>query len=420
MDALDSLDTVRRRGIDSGLGNLLGGNGAASSFIQTAVSAAESGSDSNPFGGIASAISSIVGGVSPIVGSTITGATIVTSSKSTSSSTSTASSTPSTTSTSAPTLSTPPSSTPTPTQASTPASSASLIVIPSTDGTSIVYVTSVATISATSTAAPAVSFLQNKPLEGGVFALVGIVIMVIIFVVVTYTIRRRQRNRLESVIADAITFDPAVTEHYGDEEKGMNTYEKYRLSGSSSGHGHGFGYGPQPAYAPPVPPVPPQYGYYGSQGYEQQAAAYRVPSTQGPVYNHDNAVNTGGAVSTDGVVNTGGAVDPDGAVNAGGAVNTGGANLTRKYSNRKPVPPLLLNPVYDPSRSPVLPSHFMQNQDTPVSPIALSMSPSIPPGDIATPALPAPALPAPALPAPALPDDLEDDPYTGMLKVVNR
>lgn len=269
--------------------------------------------------------------------------------------------------------------------------------------------------------------------------------MVIIFAVVTYAIRRRQRNRLESDIADAITFDPAVNEHYGDEEKGTNTFQKYRLSGSSSGHDHGFGYCPQLAYAPPAVP---QYGYSGSQGYEQQAAAYHVPPTQGPIYNLDSAVNTGVAINTVGAastggsiesggaantagtnltrkysnrkpvpynldsavntgvaVNTGGSVESGGAVNTAGSVSTGGANLTRKYSNRKPVPPLLPNPVYDPSQSPVLPSHYyMQTQDTPISPISQSMSLPAPPGDLAT---------------SALPDDSEDDPYTGMLKVVN-
>lgn len=258
--------------------------------------------------------------------------------------------------------------------------------------------------SATGAAAPE-SFLQNKPLEGGVFALVAIVIMIIIFVVITYTIRRRQRNRLENDVADAITFDPTVAQHYGDEENGMNAFEKTRLSGSSTGHGHGFGYGCQPVYAPPAVP---QYGYYGSQGYEQQAAAYHVPPTQGPVYNLGSAVNTGGTANTgnSGVANTGSAVDLGSAADTVVAVNTGGANLTRKYSDRKPVPPLLPNPVYDPTQSPVLPSHYyMQNQGTPVSPISQSMSLSIPPG---------------ALTTPALHDNSEDDPYTGMLEVVNR
>lgn len=256
--------------------------------------------------------------------------------------------------------------------------------------------TSTASSLASATAAAPQSFLQNKPLEGGVFALIGIVIMIMIFVVVTYAIRRRQRNRLESDIADAITFDPAVNKHYGDEEKGTSSFDKYRLSRSSSGHGYGFVYGPQLAYASPRVP---QYGHYGSQGYEQQPPTYHVPPTQGPVYDLDSAVNTGGAADT------GGAVDTGSAVNTAVAVSTGGANLTRKYSDRKPVPPLLPNPVYDPSQSPVLPSYFyMQNQDAPISPISQSMSPSIPPGDLAT-------------PAPS--DDLEEDPYTGMLKVVN-
>lgn len=261
--------------------------------------------------------------------------------------------------------------------------------------------TSTASSSASATAAPQ-SFLQNKPLEGGVFALVGIVIVIMIFVVVTYTIRRRRRSRLENDITDPITFGPVVIEHYGDEEKGTNTFEKSRLSGSSSGHGHGFGYGPQLAYAPPAVP---QYGYYSSQGYEQQAAAYYVPPTQGSIYNLNGAVNAGDAANTSGAANMGGGVDSGGAADTAGSVSTGGANLTRKYSNRKPVPPLLPNPVYDPSQSPVLPSHYyMQNQDVPISPISQSMNLSAPPGDLTT---------------PAPPDDLEDDPYTGMLEVVD-
>ncbi|KAG2058825.1 hypothetical protein BDR06DRAFT_49165 [Suillus hirtellus] len=283
-----------------------------------------------------------------------------------------------------------PTPTPTPTPAPAPTSSASLIVFTSTSGTSIIYVTSTASSSASTIAAVPQSFFQNKPLEGGVFAIVGIVIMIIMFVVITYTIRRRQRNRLESDIADAITFDPVVREHYGDEEKGTNTFEKYRLSSSSSGHGHGYGYGPQPAYAPPAVP---QYGYYGSQGYEQQATAYHAPPPQDPVYNLDNAVNTGGAV------------DASGAADTVSSASTSGANLTRKYSNRKPVPPLLPNPVYNPSQSPVLPSHYyMQNQDVPISPISQSMDIPVPPGD---------------LPTSALPDDSEDDPYAGMVEVVD-
>lgn len=190
--------------------------------------------------------------------------------------------------------------------------------------------------------------------------------MVIIFVVVTFTIRRRNRNRLDREIADAAIFDPSVTERYIDEENRMNTNEKYRISGSSSGHGHGFGYNPQLAYAQPMAV---QYGY----GQEQQAA-YRVPQApaQAPIYNQDKPINTGGA------------------------------NLTRKYSDRKPVPPLLPNPVYDPSHSPVLPAHFY-SEENPLPPIPQSSSISAPAANEAT---------------PALPDHFgdEEDPYTAVLQ----
>lgn len=210
------------------------------------------------------------------------------------------------------------------------------------------------------------SFLQNKPLAGGVFALVGIVVLIIIFVMVTFALRRRRRNRLENDIADAVTFDPSVTAHYVDEENRMNTAEKHSLSGDSSGHGHGLGYTPQLAY---TPPIPPQYGYRG-EGYEQQSA-YRTPLPQVPVYSQDNPINTGGA------------------------------NLTRKYSDRKPVPPLLPNPVYEPSRSPVLPPHFYNQEENPPQAIPRSFSPSAP---------------APNEAVPELPDDFEGDPYTGVLQ----
>ncbi|KAG1892617.1 hypothetical protein F4604DRAFT_1700522 [Suillus subluteus] len=386
---------TRRDDCERFLAILNGGNNDPTSG-STGSSGSESDPNENPFGVVGSAFSSMFDGGATTTSTGVSGLTGSTTSTSTPSTTSTSVSTPNSTPTPTPPF------IPIPIPTPTSASSASLIVLTSTSGTGIVYLTSTASTSASATAAAPQSFLQNKPLEGGVFALVGIVIMIMIFVVITYTIRRRRRSRFENDIADNITFDPAVTEHYGDEEKGKNTLNKSRLSGSSSGHGHGFGYGPQLAYAQPAVP---QYGYYGSQGYEQQAAAYHVPPTQGPVYNLDSAVNTGGAANTSGAANTGGGVDSGGAVDTVGSVSTGGANLTRKYSNRKPVPPLLPNPVYDPSQSPVLPSHYyMQNQDAPVSPISQSMNLSAPPGDLMT---------------PAPPDDMEDDPYTGMFEVVD-
>ncbi|OAX42931.1 hypothetical protein K503DRAFT_796783 [Rhizopogon vinicolor AM-OR11-026] len=373
MDALDGLDTglVRRQGL-AVIESLLGANPMTSSTQATTSAAGLSG--------LVGAITSII---PPIISLPLGSSTTPTSTHSSSSSTGSTSSsaTPSkiasTTSSISTSLipSTSASSTPSTlasTPAVTPTVTASPVVYTSSDGTSIVYVTSyVSNSTASPTSAPPETFLQNKPLEGGVFALVGIVVLVIIFVIITFTIRRRRRNRMENEIADAITFDPSVTEHYIDEESRMSAIEKYGFSGSSSGHGHSFGHTPNLAYASPMPA---QYDYHG-QGYEQQAA-YRVPQPQAPIYNQDNAVNTGGA------------------------------NLTRKYSDRKPVPPLLPNPVYDPSHSPVLPSHFHSLEDS-SPPIPRSSSPSAPAANEATPALPDHF---------GEDDYCGDDPYTGVLQ----
>jgi hypothetical protein len=185
------------------------------------------------------------------------------------------------------------------------------------------------------TVAPPKSFLQNPSLEGGVFTLVGIAALIIIFVLVTWTIRKRRRNSLDRDAA-AVTFDPTIMDRY-DDGRG-NSIEKHRLSGNSSGHGQGFGYGAQPAYAPPL--APPQ-GYYGHAGYGRYpAAAYRPPSPNPAPYRSPSPAAYGD--------------------------NTGGANLTRKYSDRKPVPPLLPNPVYDPSHSQVsIPQQHYQEQPAP-------------------------------------------------------
>ncbi|KAF8558836.1 hypothetical protein OG21DRAFT_1503796 [Imleria badia] len=238
------------------------------------------------------------------------------------SSTHTTTSTSSTTSTSTSTTPT----TPTPTPTSTP--SVSNVVHTSSDGTSVVYLTSTLP-AASATAASHTSFLQNPSLEGGVFAAVAIAVLIIGFVVVTWTLRTRRRNRLERDLATAITFDPGAAEHYEHQE---DTIEKPRLSGSSSSHGHGygFGYGVQLAYAP-------QQEYHGPIGYGQypvpayytaspNPAPYQVPSPTVPQ-----------------------------------PAEQGGANLTRKFSDRKPVPPLLPNPTYDPSNSHVsIPPQFYQ------------------------------------------------------------
>ncbi|KAF8842214.1 hypothetical protein BDN67DRAFT_392814 [Paxillus ammoniavirescens] len=296
----------RRQGLGGVVGGLLGGaNTPTSSNVAS----------QNP------GLGGIIGGITSIPTISTGSTTTTTSSTSTSSTTSTSTSSHS--------------STPTPTP--TPTSSASDIVYLTTSGDNIVYITS--TVPAPSaTVTPPKSFLQNPPLEGGVFTIVGIAALIIIFVLVTWTIRKRRHNRLDRDAA-AITFDPAITDRY-DDGRG-NSIEKHRHSGSSSGHGHGFGYGAQPAYAPPL--APPQ-GYYGHAGYGRYpAAAYRPPSPNPAPYRSPSPAAYGD--------------------------NTGGANLTRKYSDRKPVPPLLPNPIYDPSHPQVsIPQQYYQEQPLPPAP----------------------------------------------------
>ena len=157
-------------------------------------------------------------------------------------------------------------------------------------------------------------------MEGPVFAAVGIVVLILLFVIVTCTIRKRRRDRLERDLAAAVTFDPGATDLYERQERST---EKHRLSGSSSGHGHGYGHGPvmpQPAYAPPQE-------YHGVPGYGQYpVAAYHGPSGNPILYQ---------------------ATPPPVPQPTG----QGGANLTRKFSDRKPVPPLFPDPVYDPANA---------------------------------------------------------------------
>ncbi|KIK96942.1 hypothetical protein PAXRUDRAFT_265188 [Paxillus rubicundulus Ve08.2h10] len=322
----------KRQGLGGVVGGLLGG---ADTPTSSNVASQDPG-----LGGAIGGITSIVNlpttlPPSPSATSSSTPSTRLSSSSTGSTTTSTTSSTSTSSTTSTSTSS--PSRTPTPTL--TPTSSASDIVYSTTSGDTIVYITS--TVPAPSTSVtPAKSFLQNPPLEGGVFTAIGIAALIIIFVLVTWTIRKRHRNRLDRDAATAaITFDPAMTDHY-DDARG-NSIEKHRLSGSSSGHGHGFGYGAQPAYAPQL--APPQ-GYYGHAGYGRYpAAAYRPPSPNPAPYRSPSPAAYGD--------------------------NLGGANLTRKYSDRKPVPPLLPDPVYDPSHTQAsAPQQYYQEQPLPPAP----------------------------------------------------
>ncbi|KAH7916312.1 hypothetical protein BJ138DRAFT_599421 [Hygrophoropsis aurantiaca] len=343
---------VRRQGLLGGLvgGILGGGDGASSTSTSASASgtAINAGNDPLGLGGIVGGLTSIINGIPTIIAPPSTGST--TSSHPASTTSTTSSSTSSTSTSSA-----------------SPTSSD--VIMTSSSGQNVVYYTSVENASTSPTASPPKGFLENKPLEGGVFALIGIVAMVIIFIAITFTLRRRNRNRLDREIADAVTFDPSTTDRYEDEERRLNSIEK-RFSGSSSGHGHGYGYGPQTTYAP-------QQGYYG-QGYPQQPAPFRAPSPYRSPSPPDAMYYNG---------------------------NTG-AGLTRKYSDRKPVPPLLPNPVYDPSRSqPAFPQYGQfPGQDNALPPL---------PGRSVSPAAMYPN------PAPALPDTF-GEPNPAHLTVANR
>jgi len=200
------------------------------------------------------------------------------------------------------------------------------------------------------------SFLQNPALAGGVFTAVGVVVLIILFVIVTWTMRQRRHNRH----IDAITFDPGMTDRYGGGDR-IESLEKRRISGSSSGHVHGFPYvGSQQARA--LQMDPPLHGYYQPFPPPPPATG-RQPPPNAPLplrspYNVPPPPPTP-VPSTQ---------EPDFNCNP-----NGGANLTRKYSDRKPVPPLLPNPVHDPSRRLTLPQQFCPHSPIqPPSPAAVS------------------------------------------------
>ncbi|TFK55832.1 hypothetical protein OE88DRAFT_1731472 [Heliocybe sulcata] len=263
---------------------------------------------------------------------TTTSTSLTSSSTSTSSSTTTTSSSSSTTS-STPTITPPPSTT-----SSSSASSTSLYTSTS-DGNAVVYTTIIAVPASTSssedsgpTIAPK-SFFQNKPLEGGVFAIVGVIGLVILVAIATWAIRRKAKDRLHE---EALTWPEAGL---NDVEKGgaalgyAGSEKRRRLSDSSSGHntlandgssmshgavpvppGIGGGYRPGGYGAPaPLPPsvnayAQPQQMAYNSQAYGRNltgpsnvpyqtgygADAYGPPrlptpmydATQSPVYSN--------------------------------------------------------------------------------------------------------------------------------------
>jgi len=129
-------------------------------------------------------------------------------------------------------------------------------------------VTATAGASQSSTAAGASqhtsSFLQNKPLAGAVFALVGIVVLVLLFIATTFFLRRRRRSRL---LDDAVSFDPGLISAAERSEKG-------HASSASLGSGRGMAAAPSEYYRQQYgqPQYEPQQ--YGQQQYGQQYTPY--------------------------------------------------------------------------------------------------------------------------------------------------
>jgi len=111
------------------------------------------------------------------------------------------------------------------------------------------------------------SFLQNKALSGTIFALVGILGLVLIVVAATFFLRRRARNRL---LDDAVSFDPALLAAADKAEKGHSSNESLGTMGSGR---------PVPSYgtyrSEPVQQYPEYYG--GPQNVQQPYYSAYVP-----------------------------------------------------------------------------------------------------------------------------------------------
>ena len=147
------------------------------------------------------------------------------------------------------------------------------------------------------------SFLENKPLSGFVFGLAGLVGLIIVFIVVAFFVRRRNRKRL---LADASTFsfDPRDVEDGTSDEKhshsglvgqlnsghGQNDYlPDSRVAVGFVGVGTGSTSRAGPLRSPPMPAYAPRdyVGYDG--GYPAQYHNMgNVPVGYGPTHNsHD-------------------------------------------------------------------------------------------------------------------------------------
>lgn len=289
---MDVLDRVRHRGIAERRGligglvsDVLGGSSPTST---------DGGLLGSAIGGLTSALSPILSPASstsaPATSATTTllstskSSSLLSSSLSTSHVTTSLSSSASITSSVLSTSSATLTSSATPETTPPPTSSVQYSAYVTSSGGGAITITSIVNIQSaatpTKTSAP-VAFLQNKPLEAGVFTVVGIVALVILIVVATFALRKRRRHRLDMEYAEAVSFDPSVN-RYTDEKGGDfhpqdNWLRRSASSSSSSSGSHGGVQPMQPVYAP-GPGIVRDNLYASNMGYTQQAQGFANPS----------------------------------------------------------------------------------------------------------------------------------------------
>ncbi|KAK0491105.1 hypothetical protein IW261DRAFT_64803 [Armillaria novae-zelandiae] len=152
---------------------------------------------------------------------------------------------------------------------------------------------------ATQTGVTHKSFLQNKPLSGFVFALCGVVGLVLILLVVTFTLRRRRKNKL---LNEAISFDPQGSAYHpeGDmEEKLTHQRTMNSIGGSVSGtqeNGSSTGHG---MYMPPAAHGYYDAGYSGQTGNAYTYATYAPTRSEArqPSYDHLGVTHNMGSLA---------------------------------------------------------------------------------------------------------------------------
>ncbi|KAJ3790500.1 hypothetical protein GGU10DRAFT_383207 [Lentinula aff. detonsa] len=273
------------------LGSVLGGVGSIVSGVGSGINSAVSGVGAGVTSGLGDITSAILPSTttstttSPSSSSTSVTSTSTTSSSSstitstsTSSSLTSISSTTTSSSTSSSSVYFSSSTTSAPSSASNTSPLASIYTSNGVKETITAFVTSSASPSPTQSATGnSNGFLNNKPLEGFVFALCGLVAIVILVLVTTFALRRSRRKRM---INEALSYEPTTTHGYVDDTE-RNITEKTRESYSSTGSS-GSGLGP-PYSVGPVAVGPPGMSQQVAYGYERENPAY-APRSPNPAY----------------------------------------------------------------------------------------------------------------------------------------